>query len=210
MDVARRVRQSAHGVQGKVAAASGKRMAKHMPLVISPWFLGLHDNDRGVARVAQDALYQVFATPEKQAGLKRVYQGAILDFCSNVINNESAQTLSDERNTTAEDSEAVYSRVLSSSIAAVTDIIMTVDMQELHKQRALYSDLIASRKLWTFSSSKDTQSRRVVFRFLKACFSNFAGMSAIFTETDRLLTRHTSVLSPKLTTLQMKWLITRT
>ena len=97
IDSSRRVRLLSHTLQGQIAAKSGKRIAKRMPAVVGAWLAGTYDTDKGVAKAAQDALAQVFTTPEKRRTLWKAYRDPLLDFCRNIFDNESPGTLSDER-----------------------------------------------------------------------------------------------------------------
>lgn len=169
------MRQTAHTLNGQVVAFSGKRIAKYMPSIIALWLIGIHDGDKAVARAAQDALSLAFPTTEKRDTLKKAYQSAVLEFCSNVINNEKSNTLSDERTTSSEDADAMYNRVLSSSIAAVTTLINELDQKDVQSHNDGYADLFSSSKLWYLFSSKDSQSRRATIRFAEAGLSAIPG-----------------------------------
>ena len=123
IDSARRVRQLAHGLQGQLSMACGKRIAKHMPSIVSPWLAGLHDNDKSVARAAQESFIQVFSTDEKRNNVWVVYQDVILKYSSNVIVKETMNTLSDERTISPDDASAKYARVVGTAILVVVHAI---------------------------------------------------------------------------------------
>lgn len=149
-----------------------------MPQVIGAWLAGIHDGDRSVTKSAQDALALVFATPEKRSGLSKAYQAPILEFCNNAILKESSQSLSDERTTTPEDSEAKYARVVASSIAVVTNLLSNLPDVEKEKQSTLYNELLGAQKLWDFSSMEDSLTRRALLRLLRVCLDKQKGMRA--------------------------------
>lgn len=177
IDLSRRVRQLAHMIMGKVAACSGKRMARHMPSIVGSWLAGLHDGDKSVMRAVEDSLKQVFPTPEKQTGLTRVYQGSVLMFCKNAIMNETSKTLSDERSTSVEDSEAVYARVVSSCVGLVNDLLTKLESSEIQKQHDSYKEILSADSLWSLLSSNDTQVRRSLYRLLQTCLHKHQGSS---------------------------------
>lgn len=156
-----------------------KRLAKHMPSIISPWLPGSRDPDIGVARTAQEALAQTFPSSEKRLGLWKVYQANVLDYCSNVVNTETVHTLSDERSTTTEDAEALYSRVLASSIGTFTNMVHNLDLKDMHKCVEVYSTMLGSRNLWSVCSSKDAQSQKSMFRLLENCLAAFPSKSIL-------------------------------
>lgn len=98
-------------------------MAKHMPKVIGPWLAGIYDNDRGSARAAAEALKAVFTTQEKISTVWKAYQPAILEYCTNVITNETVNSLSDERQVSPAEAEAKFARVIATSVRAVGHLI---------------------------------------------------------------------------------------
>jgi hypothetical protein len=182
IDVSRRVRQLSHTVHGQTCLSSGKRVAKHMPAVIGAWLSGLHDGDKVVSRAAQEALERVFQSPEKQDNLWKVYQSPIASFTHDAILKENAQTLSDERTTTKEDSEAKYFRVVSSSISVITDLFTKLDKAEIDKHEDVYTEIFSEKALWDFISSKDVQLRRAVMRLLRACTSKHPDLISSHTD----------------------------
>lgn len=151
-----------------------------MPQLIGAWLAGCHDGDRTVMKSAQAALKQVFSTPEKQAGLSRAYQGPIMEFCSGAILKETPQSLSDERNTTPEDSEAKYARLVSSSISVFTSLLNNLSDTEREKHIVQYEELLGAQKLWDVSSSDDSMSRRALLKLLRLCLSKQKGSTFTF------------------------------
>lgn len=123
IDLARKVRQLAHTIQGAVASLVGKRVARYLPKVIGAWIAGLYDNDRQVQRSAVESFVRVFSTEEKRSGVWKVYQSAILDFVDDVILQQNPQTLSDERTIKPDDVEAKYARVAGTALLSLNRII---------------------------------------------------------------------------------------
>lgn len=171
IDNTRRVRQLAHMVHGQICLACGKRIAKHMPQIIGAWLAGLYDNDKAVSRAAQEALHRVFATPEKLHNVRKVYFESTLDFCKNMIDNETPSTLSDERTSSPDELEAKYSRVLAQMISLATNLLGELP-EESQKRQGLYAELILDEKLWSFAYYNDLQVRRAVHKLLKVCLAN--------------------------------------
>ncbi|KAB8345877.1 hypothetical protein FH972_022932 [Carpinus fangiana] len=169
IDVSRRVRQLAHTVHGQTCISAGKRVARHMPAVVGAWLAGLHDSDKVVARAAQDAFQQVFSSPEKQANLSKIYQSSIVSFARDAVLKESPSSLSDERTTSKEDSEAKYNRVISGNIFVINDLLIKLDPAEIEKCRDTYDQIFAEKTLWAFISSKDVQLRRSIMRLFRTC-----------------------------------------
>ncbi|CAD0053196.1 unnamed protein product [Aureobasidium pullulans] len=169
---ARRVRQLAHNVLGQIAAKSGKRMVKHMSRIAGPWLAGAQDSDRAAARAAQDALKQVFNTPEKLQNLGKAFQQPILEHCRDALLNETVQTLSDERSVSSADAQATYSRVVATSIAVISNLLNDLASEEVAKQQEAYESIIAQNKIWELASYKeDVVVRRSIHRFLRTCLT---------------------------------------
>lgn len=94
----------------------GKRIARFLPKVIGAWLAGIYDNDRPVHQSALESFTRVFSTDEKRSGVWKVYQSAILEFVDDVILQQTALTLSDERTVKPDDAEAKYARVAGTAL----------------------------------------------------------------------------------------------
>ncbi|CAI6335532.1 unnamed protein product [Periconia digitata] len=175
IDNAKSVRQSAHVLQGQLAVAAGKRIAKYMPKAVGAWLCGLYDSDRSVVDATQSALRQVFNTPEKIQNIRKAYQHPILEYCRDAIDNESQATLSDERTVSPDDAETKYSRVISACISLLGSLLANLQPEELAKYQSDYESLLADKKLWEFASHKDASIRRSIHRFLKTCLAKQPG-----------------------------------
>lgn len=146
-------------------------MAKYMPQVVGVWLAGSYDVDRSVSKAAQDALQQVFPSQEKMASLRKAYQKPILEFCRNVIDKETPQTLSDERAVSPDEMEAKYSRVLAAVLSLIASLMRELSSEDIEKHEATYTDLIQDENLWKLAYYADPAVRRAVHRLLRICFS---------------------------------------
>ena len=171
IDASRRVRQLAFTLQKSVSKASGKRIAKHMPLIAPAWVAGTHDGDKGVSRAAQDGLQSMFATAKKQRNLRKAYQPHILAFGTDVVENETKDSVSDPKSTTTEDAEAVYNRVLASSINSISEMLQMLDGLDLEPVAASYEALLHSSKLYDTLANGDATARRAIYTFIRTCFA---------------------------------------
>ena len=165
IDNDRRVRQLSHTVQGTIAVAAGKRLAKHMTALAGAWLSGLHDNDKTVVRAALESFHKVFVTPEKQKGVYKAYQGPIIEYCKNAVLREDEGTLSDERTVRPDESKAKYHRVVGSSIATITDVLEHLSDEEVKRQN-FYKDVLQSEKVWKLSTKGEAFLRRSIYKFL--------------------------------------------
>lgn len=169
IDNGRFVRSNAHALQGQLAAAAGKRFAKHMPKSVGAWLCGLYDGDRSVVDATQNALRQVFNSPEKIQNIRRAYQQPILEYCRDAIDRETPQTLSDERTVSPDDAEAKFSRVISACISLLGSLLTNLKPEEISKHQAEYDGLFGDQKLWDFATHSDASVRRATHRFLRTC-----------------------------------------
>ncbi|KAJ4345091.1 hypothetical protein N0V95_005938 [Ascochyta clinopodiicola] len=171
IDNAKAVRQLSHTVHGLMAVSAGKRIARHMSRSVAAWLCGLYDSDRAVVEATQNALRQVFATPEKIQNIRKAYQQPILEYCRDAVDKESPTTLSDERTVSADDAQAKYSRVMSACIALLGSLLANLAPEELSKFQTDYETLLGDKKLWDFASHSDVSIRRSLHRLLKTCLT---------------------------------------
>jgi E3 ubiquitin-protein ligase listerin len=133
-----------------------------MPTIVGPWLAGLYDEDKTVAKAAQEAIKLVFPTEEKFRGIWKVFSGSILNYCKSAILEESVNSLSDERTTSPEDGDAKYARVVATSVAVITRQINNID----EKQEESLTELLNDAKLWGLCSHKDLTIRKSVSQLL--------------------------------------------
>lgn len=141
-------------------------MARHMPKVASSWAAGQFDNDKSVSRAANESFKQVFSSEEKMENVWRLYQVSILEYARDVVVKETANTLSDERTTSPDDSSAKYSRVVGASLMMVTNLMESISEADIEKGRALLNEFLNEDKLWQFASHGDAFVRRALYRLL--------------------------------------------
>jgi hypothetical protein len=167
IDTSRRVRELAHAFHGQVASAAGKKMAKYMSRVVGAWLAGLYDNDKLVVKAAQDSLHRVFPSSEKLQALRKAYQQPLLEFVEDIIENQSSQTLSDERSISPDEAVAKYSRVVVTAIGLLSNLVLESKDEDLDKHRDKYEALFNNKKLWDFALSEDAGVRKSTHNFLK-------------------------------------------
>lgn len=131
IDVSRRVRQLANIVVGSVGVKSGKRIAKHMPALVGPWLAGLYDSDATVSRATAESLVKVFKAEEKLKNIWKLYESTILEYCNNIISNETVYSLSDERSVSPDDAEAKYARVMATAVMCATRLICVFSLESV-------------------------------------------------------------------------------
>lgn len=99
----------------------------NLPKVIGAWLAGIYDNDRPVQRAALESFARVFSSEEKRNNVWKIYQGSILDFVDDVILQQTALTLSDERTVKRDDAEGKYARVVEAATMLFNRVLGTLD-----------------------------------------------------------------------------------
>ena len=160
IDNSRRVRQLAHSLQGQIASAYGKRLAKHMPSIIPTWLAGLHDPDKSVYRAAQESFSKAFSTEEKMRSIWRVYQTPIIEYLHDVVTKESQNTLSDERTTSPDDAATKYSRVVGCAVIINTRLLGKSSLSYMRLPLTCLKSLLLHQKLISHHPSPTISSKK--------------------------------------------------
>ncbi|KAL2170259.1 hypothetical protein VTG60DRAFT_5035 [Thermothelomyces hinnuleus] len=177
IDDSARVRELSHQLLFHLLNLAKKRMAKKLPAFVGPWLAGAFDRDKRVLKAAADALAAFLQTKEKEEAFWKAVQGRALDFATEAI-KETPDTLSDERATTKQDSDAKYYRVVGASLNLALNLMRKGDIGVLKDGLAGYLEVDA---LWTMSTADDAFVRRAFYQFL-----------------DTLLTIRPDILEPRL------------
>ncbi|KAI5797690.1 hypothetical protein EDC01DRAFT_613943 [Geopyxis carbonaria] len=167
IDTSRRVRHLSHTLLGYIGGKIGKKMSKHMPKIVGSWLSGLYDPDRSVQRATRDSLVCVFNSEDKIKSLWTVYEGTILEYCTNTIVNESVYTLSDERSVSPDDAHAKFARVMGTCIMSLNHLISVLSIHKLEERMQTYSAVIAHKHLWNFTHHSDAFLRRSTYKLLQ-------------------------------------------
>lgn len=115
-------------------------------------------------RAANDALSSFLQTKEKEEAFWKAVQNRALEFATEAV-KETPDTLSDERSTTKQDSDAKYHRVVGASLSLVLNLLRKGDVSVLQDGLARYLEVEA---LWTVSKAEDPFVRRAFYQLLRA------------------------------------------
>ncbi|KAI8964411.1 Zfp294 protein [Daldinia sp. FL1419] len=170
----RRVRELSHILQYELMKSGRKRTEKHVPKIVGSWLAGTFDRDKVVARAAAEGLSSFLTTPEKVVQFWKRCQSQILDYVSGAI-RETAETLSDERSTSADDAEAKSNRVLGSSLALVLGLLQKLDLKDLEKHQDDYDRFFEQDKVWKSVSINDAVVRQLSCQLLVVCLEKRPG-----------------------------------
>ncbi|KAH6894594.1 hypothetical protein B0T10DRAFT_257700 [Thelonectria olida] len=181
IDNSRRVRELSHNLQFELMKSARRRFERHIPKIVGAWLAGPFDRDRVVARAASDGLTSFLSTPEKVSAFWNKCQSQILDYAIEAI-QETKDTLSDERSTTAEDAEAKYFRVVTASLSLVLGLLQRVDPSNLEKHQERYDEYFAEENVWKAITFNDSAVRKTVCQLLFASIDRklpYAGSSKV-------------------------------
>ncbi|KAB5545912.1 hypothetical protein GE09DRAFT_968044 [Coniochaeta sp. 2T2.1] len=169
IDNSRRVRELCHHVQLELMNSARKRMERRIPKVAGPWLAGTFDKDRVVSQAATKGLSMFVNTDEKTTQFWRKLQTQILDYALESV-RETPDTLSDERSTNKEDSEAKYYRVVGASLALVLNLLEKVGVEQSQEQ---LDQFLGTESVWALAAAEDSHVRRMVYQLGLTCLKQY-------------------------------------
>jgi len=137
-------------------------MAKKLPSFVGPWLAGTFDRDKRALKAASDGLAAFLQTKEKEEAFWKAVQTRALEFATEAI-KETPDTLSDERSTTKQDSDAKYHRVVGASLSLALNLMRRGDITALQDGLSNYLEVDS---LWALPKADDAFVRRVFYQFL--------------------------------------------
>lgn len=162
-DIDKNVRINAHMVLGHLVVRFKKKTARSLPQTAASWLIGLHDNDRAVARAAQDSFASSFPSESKRSEFKKVFRASIIDRIYALILDGSAASLSDSRFVNLGDADAKYSNVISASFQVLVEIVsMNEDSTKVSR------DVLDNPQFWKHVESTGAPIQRASLGFLTA------------------------------------------
>jgi hypothetical protein len=143
-------------------------MEKRIPEIIAAWLAGKYDRDTQVARAAKSGQDTIFDTPTKVNLLWTKWQQQVLDYVQSAM-DETTDTLSDERITSADDAEAKYHRVIGSCLSLLLELVSRIGSDETTTHEKYGSLLSGNQRVWEFIQSPEPYLRRTTSELLSAC-----------------------------------------
>ncbi|GKZ19947.1 hypothetical protein AbraCBS73388_005061 [Aspergillus brasiliensis] len=120
---------------------------------------------------ALESFTRVFSTDEKRSGVWKVYQSAILEFVDDVILQQTALTLSDERTVKPDDAEAKYARVAGTALLLFNRVLGHSTHEDLQKDLPTIETLLCSKSLWALSYHDDPFVRKSLYILTRSAVS---------------------------------------
>ncbi|KAH8841755.1 hypothetical protein MCOR27_007551 [Pyricularia oryzae] len=159
IDNSRRVRELAHSLLVDLLKSGRKRMERRIPKIVGSWLAGTYDKDRVVARAASDGLQSLLSNEEKQLLFWKKCQPQILEYAIEAV-QETPDSLSDERSTSKDDSDAKYYRVLGAGLSLVLGLLQRLSAAEMQPHQESYDEFFSLDTVWDSVKSGDSFVRR--------------------------------------------------
>jgi E3 ubiquitin-protein ligase listerin len=153
-------------LQGYLTVSSGKRIAPQLPNIVGAWLSGTFDSDKSVSRAALESFGIAFPALEKRKAVWRLYQQPLLEYVEDAVLRQTPQTLSDERNTSPDDAEAKYVRVVSTSLLVLDQLVQTPSEEKALDSNETFQVVINAKKTYEFGYHEDSSIRRAIYKLV--------------------------------------------
>ncbi len=153
-------------MQGSLTVSSGKRIVPQLPRVVGGWLAGTFDSDKSVSRAALEAFETAFPSGEKRKAVWKLYRGALFDYVEEAILGHTPQTLSDERNTSPDDAEAKYARVVSTAVLVFDQLLLTDLGERALSANEKFQAVVNAKKTCELASHRDASVRRAIYKLV--------------------------------------------
>ncbi|KAI8815800.1 uncharacterized protein EV422DRAFT_341201 [Fimicolochytrium jonesii] len=164
-DPDRRVRELTGAVQLKLVGKVKKQLAPHLKQLIGPWLCAQYDPVREVSRPAKEAFQTAF-------GAKRVdvlihCSADILAYLSDVLLEQTPETLSDPRVTSPEDMLERFNRTVSAAIRVLAEMGETLPADAFTRVEADHARIHHEGKFWKYLRHNSPIVRRALYVYIK-------------------------------------------
>ena len=175
-DVDVRVREQSYTCQQSVVTRVGRNLATCLKSMSGVWYLGMFDPHPAAAGAAHAAWSAAFP-PHKQSGALSHCHQEIISLITENLTLATPTTLSDPNTTSPEDMEAKYSRTLSMSFTALSDMVRKTSVARSLKT------LLDDAKFWKYSKNKYSGVRQGFYEFIFQLCSVMPGVAADYART---------------------------
>ncbi|KAI8637415.1 hypothetical protein BD408DRAFT_424529 [Parasitella parasitica] len=197
LEVDRRVRLVANQVHALITVNAKKKLAPLLKEFVGPWLLSMKDQSKDVAKTAQNAFEAVFAV-EKRLVVISFCQKEILDYVTDMLLYKTAETLSDARYVSKEDSLSKYARLVASCFQVISHLITVLPIEERSKCQNEYDTILDDTTMWKkFATHNNPVVRKALYAFLKTLLLSWVDVveprlelicphffASVFTEKD--------------------------
>ncbi|XP_012139948.1 E3 ubiquitin-protein ligase listerin [Megachile rotundata] len=171
IDVEHRVREAAQLAHAAVAKRVGKGIAMYLKQVAGAWFTSQHDTYPPAASAATYSFNDTF--PSKKVIDAIVHcQSEILTYICDNITVQTAQSLSIQKNLSAEEMETKYQRVLIASLQGYSVFLRKVPINEIEKMIDIHRKIISNNKFWKLVKYDALPVKTAFFNVLTSIIEN--------------------------------------
>ncbi|XP_029704196.1 E3 ubiquitin-protein ligase listerin isoform X2 [Takifugu rubripes] len=167
VDHDRRIREATQQAFEQLVAKVGRCLAPFLKSLMGHWILSQCDPYMPSASAACKAFQAAFSPPKQPEALN-FCKDEILNVIQDILLKETADTLSDPQNVTAEEREAKYVRMLTCSLLGVKRLLSLLQPTDTPALEQKLSDLVNPGKFWKYSKHKTAQVRGAFFQLVCA------------------------------------------
>ncbi|XP_046392892.1 E3 ubiquitin-protein ligase listerin [Ischnura elegans] len=167
MDADHRVREASHQAQRQLALVAKKNLAPYLKALAGPWFTGMYDTYPPAASAARQAFQDAFP-PAKTVEAISFCQEEIFNYIFDNLVNQNANTLSNPKNSSAEEMEAKYTRTLISSLQGYSYFLQQLPAKVIKNSESNNHKLLSSSKFWKYARHNSPMVRSSWFSALIA------------------------------------------
>uniref|UniRef100_A0A3P9M3P8 E3 ubiquitin-protein ligase listerin n=1 Tax=Oryzias latipes TaxID=8090 RepID=A0A3P9M3P8_ORYLA len=165
MDQDRRIREATQQAFEQLVLKVRRSLAPFLKSLMGHWILSQCDTYTPAASAACQAFQAAFS-PAKQPEALGFCKDEILNVLQDILLNETADSLSDPKNVTAEEREAKYLRMLTSSLLGVRTLLSLLLPSDRAALEGRLASLLSSGKFWKYGKHKSPQVRGAFFEMV--------------------------------------------
>ncbi|KAG5874665.1 hypothetical protein JTB14_012946 [Gonioctena quinquepunctata] len=164
-DIDNGVREATHNVHHQIVLKAKRNIAPHLKQLMAPWFTSQYDTYAPAASAASQAFKDAFP-PNKIQDAIAFCQEEILHYLTDNILVQTAQTLSNTKQVSAEEAEAKYERVLISCLQGYCLYLEKVSVEHIENAGTSNNHIVSNGKFWKLAKHKVAHIRTAWFKTL--------------------------------------------
>lgn len=164
-DAEHRVREATHVAHNQVVLKAKRNLAPYLKQLAGPWFTSQYDTYAPASSAACRSFKDAFPINKLQEAIM-FCQEEILHYIGDNLTVHTAQTLSNPKTTTADESKAKHERVLISSLQGYSLYFQQVSEAGIKKVEELHRKILSHNRFWKLARSDIPQIRASWFGVL--------------------------------------------
>ncbi|XP_021346788.1 E3 ubiquitin-protein ligase listerin-like, partial [Mizuhopecten yessoensis] len=189
LDVDHRVRETTQHAMTALAGKAGKHLAPYLRSLMGAWLLCQCDTYPTVSAAATQAFQSAFP-PAKQTDVLVYCRIEIIQFLTDQLLNQTANTLSDPKTTDRDDMENKYLRVMTSSLYGLRKLLTSLPVNHIESLQESLETLLKDSKFWKYGKSPTTSIKAALYSFLASICQVQPELSALYSSKMTPLVLH--------------------